>query len=865
MGLQAQNLTIIFRSIQPEQLYQSIQQRTAHISGQSTFSSEYISEDLFQSLAQAQYPTYSHEEIGNIFHILQQQMNSPDAQANNRCSVFYLLVRMGQRALQWNGHGPICRFSEVFSWRNAYQNLGQDIITTAYTAYEDLQRNNFRRYEFDWPPALKTDNIRLNRLFGRGLAENHCHLGGTTQNFPVSWACLMNHAEEIEHLSEWLKINLQVNISRGVSGNVWTWKERLLWAAWLRINLFEFLQKIEEQEHLSREEEWAGKQELDFDLKYCFHPVAKLKQMIMAARFLYGLRVDFPGGKGDVLDYALRMSDCKNGMFASPNRLLSGERNFLYRCFRACFRGTFDKTVQDWFYLYLLIKENFRAEIVQVNQKVGFYNFMEYQNRKDIVFEKYPVYQAEAIRLSISASQNDQNIRSFEVRIAPKDTPSKLAGQIRKNENNIKHAKNLRDDCNVFYVYHFIKKPEKGALPLGKPRNFQVRESCKVQAAALAHAVKHNPFLCSKIWGIDAANLEIGCRPEVFATEFRYLQDLSPNSPTFSKEDPIYPHIFTTYHAGEDFLDIADGLRAIDEAVHFLCLERGSRIGHALALGVDPDLHYMNKRNRIILPKQDLLDNFVWLSFRSHELNVHMDEQQKELLLDKAEELFAEIYHPELHTGGPYNGLYEYYCSMQLRGDDPELYFTLPLRTREPFAVDRQENYRLCPDESLKKYREIDAITSLYQAYHYDEGVRRRGSESEAFIISSSYIDLIRSMQEKLAEQILAKGIMIECNPTSNYLIGTFRRYDRHPIIRFNNAGLVRLDGKYTPSFNLSVSINTDDLGVFDTTLENEYVMLTAALSGMRENGKQVYSLDSVYRYMENVREMGFEQSFFLR
>ena len=268
MGLQAQNLAIIFRSIQPEQLYQSIQQRTAHISGQSTFSSEYISEDLFQSLAQGQYPTYSHEEIGNIFHILQQQMNSPDAQANNRCSVFYLLVRMGQRALQWNGHGPICRFSEVFSWRNAYQNLGQDIITTAYTAYEDLQRNNFHRYEFDWPPALKTDNIRLNRLFGRGLAENHCHLGGTTQNFPVSWACLMNHVEEIEHLSEWLKINLQVNISRGVSGNVWTWKERLLWAAWLRINLFEFLQKIEAQEHLSREEEWAGKQELDFDLKY---------------------------------------------------------------------------------------------------------------------------------------------------------------------------------------------------------------------------------------------------------------------------------------------------------------------------------------------------------------------------------------------------------------------------------------------------------------------------------------------------------------------------------------------------------------------------------------------------------------------
>ena len=868
MGIQAQNLTIIFRSIQPEQLYQGIQRRTMHLSGRDDFSSSYINEDLFQSLAHAEYPSYSHEEIGNIFGILQEQMKSPRAEIVDDASVFYLLVRMGQRVLRWHGRTPSCRFSEMFSWRNTYQNLGQDIVTTAYIAYEDLHRGAFDRCEFDWAPVLKTDNSRLNRLLECGLAENHCHLGGTTQNFPVSWACLMNHVEEIEALPKWLKINLQPHMSRGIGSNVWSWKERLMWAAWIRIKLFSLLQSIEEEKccgSSARRSYCRKNNNLNFDLEQNFYPTAQLKRMIMTARFQYGMRAKYSGGKSDVLDYALRENDCKNGMFESMNRLLSGERSFLYRCFQACFCGEFDKVIQDWFYMYLLIKENFRAEIVQVNRQVGFYNFLEYQNRKDVIFEDYPVYQAEAIRLSINANQNNQAIRSFEVRLKPKDSPRELEAQIHLNEAYIKDADGLKDDCQVFYVYHFIKEPDNGPFRLGTPRNSKVRQSCRIKASALAYGVRHNQYLNDNIFGIDAANLEIGCRPEVFATEFRYLQDLSPNRSRLSNQGLIYPHIFATYHAGEDFLDIADGLRAIDEAVNFLCLDRGSRIGHALALGVDPDLHYAHKRYRIILSKQDLLDNLVWLNFRSHELNIHMDEEQQGILLDKAEELFVEIYHPVLQSIRGYHGLHEYYCSMQLRGDEPELYFTLPVKDQEPFAINSRDAYRLCPNEKLKKYRTIDTIGQLYQAYHYDKGVRERGRESEAFVIKPAYINLIRSMQEKLAEQLCIKGIMIECNPTSNYLIGTFGRYDQHPIMRFNSAGLVRLDGQCIPSFNLSVSINTDDLGVFDTTLENEYAMLAAALSNVRENGKGIYTTDSIYQYLENIRQMGLVQSFFLQ
>mgnify|MGYP002460794905 CR=1 FL=1 len=50
-----------------------------------------------------------------------------------------------------------------------------------------------------------------------------------------------------------------------------------------------------------------------------------------------------------------------------------------------------------------------------------------------------------------------------------------------------------------------------------------------------------------------------------------------------------------TFHVGEDFLDIVDGLRAIRESLIFLNLENRDRIGHALVLGTDVEKYYMKR------------------------------------------------------------------------------------------------------------------------------------------------------------------------------------------------------------------------------------------------------------------------------
>lgn len=876
MGIQQKNLSIVFRALQPEVLFQSICDEP--IWNSAPVSVAGISSEVFHGLAHTQYPSGSYEEIESIRQLLLEHMKSLSAPDTAASSVFHLLVRMGKRVFRELGDKLVCNFSQMLAWQNVYQKLGQDLFTTAYLAHEDILYGRPPRKEFAWEAVIKTDNHPLNTLLRQGIAENHCHLGGTTQNFPLSWACVMNYPHTIHLAANKIKQNLQANYSRGVTGNVWPWEKRLQWASYLRIELFKRLEG-ETAEHTAN---------LNMDSQY-FYPMLHIKRELHRLKICYGAQVPQKGGATVSIDYALRSADCKNGLIKEHNRLLSGERSFLYRCFRACFDGTFSESIQNWFYMYLLIKENFRAEFVQVNRQAGFRNFKDYQDRKDSIYDGITAYQAEAIRLSVNANLQNQNLNSFEVRIAPKDTAKKMRRQIQNNEALIDYAsKNSGepDDFSLlekpkesaswtaeeprhFYVYHFIKSPDppiKGP-DSGKylvwPRNQNIRTSSCQNAKALRYALQRFPDFCTRVWGIDAANTEIGCRPEVFATTFRYLKDTRPAR--WQAELPsqwTQPHIFTTYHVGEDFLDLVDGLRAIDEAVKFLHLERGDRLGHALALGVEPARHYTFKNHRAVLPKQDLLDNVVWLLYRAQGLGVEISPQLRTKLKTEAERYLSELYGNHIQSEHQHVGLYEYYCAMQLRGDAPELYRVLPYKSPKHLLYDSYERYMENPQEDLNTYRRSTAIAFLYQCYHFSEDIRKKGREAVEFKVGEDYIALVRKMQDGLAHELMEQGIMIECNPTSNYLIGTFRRYDEHPIFRFNNVGLVRMDGVYEPSAQLSVSVNTDDLGVFDTSLENEYAILAAGLERMKIGTEKKYSHISIYDYLDRVRKMGIEQSF---
>ena len=137
--------------------------------------------------------------------------------------------------------------------------------------------------------------------------------------------------------------------------------------------------------------------------------------------------------------------------------------------------------------------------------------------------------------------------------------------------------------------------------------------------------------------------------------------------------------------------------------------------------------------------------------------------------------------------------------------------------------------------------------------------MRKKGSTVTEFKVEECYVQLVRELQDKMIGQLVCTGIGIETNPSSNYLIGTIKKYDEHPILRFNSRKLRETE----KNMSLNVSINTDDQGVFDTMLENEYALMSLALKKARDKeARSLYDLEDIYEWVDYVRQMGIEQVF---
>ena len=137
---------------------------------------------------------------------------------------------------------------------------------------------------------------------------------------------------------------------------------------------------------------------------------------------------------------------------------------------------------------------------------------------------------------------------------------------IRKYDNVLKSDKELQK--RYFYVFHFIKERD-CAQGLGNDiycRHYTKRKNLRKQAAAIALFREKYPKEARRVKGIDACSKEIGCRPEVFSHVYRFL---SNHIVYLSQEYDCSPvsQLGMTYHVGEDYVDVLDGLRALDEAV----------------------------------------------------------------------------------------------------------------------------------------------------------------------------------------------------------------------------------------------------------------------------------------------------------
>lgn len=774
-----------------------------------------------------------------------------------RHTIFNALLHFTTQVLLEHNSQPVCKYEHLLRWHDLSSLLSEDLLTTSFLAARDLYYRTDRK-DFNWPTVIDHDNRALNSVLKRPITDLHFHLNGSSLNFEVNWMCLMNKIGGRNEAFEKLSYRQQEAMSLTDHDQKEPFYLQVIKAAALRMLLFEYAIGHCQMSGIANNDRLLAQQLLDTSqLTNARGLTQQLDAIFLRLRHLYGKRYT-NGGEVKIPDYAtmdsitlLTQKSRRDYVFT----VLSGERWLMYTLFREIYEHSksVPKEIVAWFYAYLLIKAQFRMEFVQMNSLTGFANFANYEKRKSHFIADGTVYATLLSQMAAESFLGRGEQRHLEARIVPKSPSKKLQRFVNKTDRAIRNplfqGATAINNENIKFVLHFIKrKDEKPAedAQKGHCRHYDLRYAIKRQAQSISSLRKRQCTERNRLVGIDAANSEVFARPEVFAQAFRFLRDDMSKMPTSHCPNDLG----MTYHVGEDFMDVVDGLRAVDEVIHFLGFRNGDRLGHGLVLGIDVEKYYAFRHQTVMMQVQTLLDNAVWL------YNVGKDCPSFAKAGRELEILYEKYFQQVYGKTGVRATLWDYYQSWLLRGDRPSYYYPPNLKRKHSVPVG-WNLFSLNHDADADVARKNTIAKKLYELYHYDRDVRENARANVQEKLTVDVVRLIGEVQEKMLEEVERKNLCIECNPTSNLCIATIEGYSTHPIVRFFGDML----SDEVKGHCVSVSVNTDDKGIFATSLEREYSLLALSLEKNAAKDKKL-SPRNIYEWLDKIRQMGLEQRF---
>lgn len=776
---------------------------------------------------------FSSTEVGILSNILENEwmVNDTWSLTSSRYSrlsrVFLILNQFASRVLIASQNQiPRVRFDQLLRWRDTSLLVSEDLLTTAFLAEDDLKRGA-RHNEFVWPDVLDHDNFKLNDIIDQELSDTHSHINAAIAVFDFNWICLMNypHLANIEQTKKkgFLKYGAMQSydpVCRYSPFNVWTLSQWLQMAAAIRVRLFDEVLNGPGR----RDAPSAGRLLEALREPFVF---ARLQEETICR--INQLRSDaLKTERGYAFDYAIRRLDSRSvspSALVSPYMVHHGERHLLYEFFYDYLGNT--RRMREWapwIYLYVLIKNKIRREFIQTNSLIGFDNFDDYQKSKSQFKPRFDrrtehLFDEVAYKYAVQTALGPDLNHHLEARMIPSDIGRLLGMDYTRSIFGNAEVIPKEKQCRLTFVVHFIKARDRarkaGMLRHGQTLKRlweQIHEVENQWRYDLAHKDSHTPSLV----GIDVASSEFNCRPEVFAPVFRYARFCGMNNQTF--------------HAGEDFYDLLDGLRTIDETIFYMRFTLGCRIGHGLALGTPAVKYYESRHNTVIIPRQILLDNLVWLKYRAKEFNIALSAEVQLLIEQNYMQLLSQLCYPVCD-------MYAYWQGMLHRGDLHEVMSGMADEVK--YAV---------PEEQSNL---SESARQCLDCYLYSKECKEEGDRAITLKLPASFPGDIQQLQDSLLDRIGKLGIVIECNPSSNLKIGRFFRYDEHPIFNFHPV-----DG--VSRSTLCVSINTDDRGVFATSLRNEFSLLAISMYKQTDAcGRRLWTDVQIEEYIKRMARYG--------
>lgn len=257
-------------------------------------------------------------------------------------------------------------------------------------------------------------------------------------------------------------------------------------------------------------------------------------------------------------DYSIQDKYVDEDSKKSPYCIFIGERRLIYNLLLKIEENNQNaKKMAPWLYLYLLIKNRIRMEHYLANDLVGLSNY-------NLTVNNFDSQMVKAMQMLSDKFQEDNSII-----------------EVRMNEKG----------CDEFLKEREQPKWIKAILLISK--SFRIEESKSIVARYI------KPLQKGKIAGVDFAGSDTEKRPRDFEDIIKYLRDKGIDN--------------LTYHIGENFYDLVDGLRAIDEIITDLNWQKPNRLAHLLALFTDADKYYERKHYTVTMSRKMLLDNLEWI------------------------------------------------------------------------------------------------------------------------------------------------------------------------------------------------------------------------------------------------------------
>lgn len=400
------------------------------------------------------------------------------------------------------------------------------------------------------------------------------------------------------------------------------------------------------------------------------------------------------------------------------------------------------------------------------------------------------------------------------------------------------------------WAYHFSRTTKKDSNPAGDLGRYHDRrkklhaeaqslykELCAVAITTCKDGINGctlHQELSSRVCSFDVAGNESHAPIEVFAPALRWLRERPLRQ--FYRGDRLAARRNLSIHAGEDFEHLLGGLRHIDETVEFCNMGSGDRLGHGLALGLDPMI-WAQRQGCAAVPLEAHFDNLIWFWHYATMLSGRLIEAGAILAgLERRISFYARILNVHEHTPDMHYRAWRLRrnCAEVLRHWEEESE-TAETRYWAPDAFRNPGLYQQ-PEYTLHRYY-------LYQRYQHakDHGIitihfdGEGAPEKERDYFGPRDLAFLTALQDYLMTDYDDRGIAIEVCPSSNLYISRINDYTEHPCMRWHppQPALLAAGAEFNRfglrSGPVRICINTDDPGIFPTNICAEHRLITHA------------------------------------